>query len=99
VSANDAASALRGDWLFPTEVQFGCGRIVELAELCTRLGLLRPLIVTDRGLIMTEVARRAIAAATTPAITPQVFAEVRENPTNVEVELTRRLFTPLRRTV
>jgi hypothetical protein len=77
---------LRGDWLFPTQVRFGCGRIAELADLCARLGLKRPLIVTDRGLIKTEVARIVIAAATTPAIAPQVFAEVRENPTDVEVE-------------
>jgi alcohol dehydrogenase class IV len=86
MSGNDAASALRGDWLFPTQVRFGCGRIAELAELCTRLRLERPLIVTDRGLIKTEVARTVITAATGPGIAPQIFAEVRENPTHVEVE-------------
>lgn len=86
MSGNDAASALRGDWLFPTQVRFGCGRIAELSELCTRLSLKRPLIVTDRGLIKTEVARTVIAAATAPGVAPQVFAEVRENPTHVEVE-------------
>jgi hypothetical protein len=86
MSGNDAASALRGDWLFPTQVRFGCGRIAEVAELCIRLGLKRPLIVTDRGLIKTEVARTVITAATVPGVAPQIFAEVRENPTHVEVE-------------
>jgi alcohol dehydrogenase class IV len=86
MSGIDAASALRGDWLFPTQVKFGCGRIAELGELCARLGLRRPLIVTDRGLMQTGVARTVIAAATTPKVAPQVFAEVRENPTNAEVE-------------
>jgi hypothetical protein len=82
----EAASALRGDWLFPTQIRFGCGRIGELGALCAKLGLSRPLIVTDRGLIRTDVARTVIAAATTPTVAPQVFAEVRENPTDVEVE-------------
>jgi alcohol dehydrogenase class IV len=86
MSSKDTVSALRGDWLFPTQVRFGCGRIAELGAACARLGLKRPLIVTDRGLMKTEVARSAIAAATVPGIAPQVFAEVRENPTNVEVE-------------
>ena len=57
-------AALRGDWLFPTPIRFGCGRIGELAELCVKLGLSRPLIVTDRGLIRTDVARTVVAAAT-----------------------------------
>jgi alcohol dehydrogenase class IV len=86
MSGKEAASFLRGDWLFPTRVLFGCGRIAELAELCTRLSLKRPLIVTDRGLLKTEVSRTVIRAATAPGIAPQVFAEVRENPTHVEVE-------------
>jgi alcohol dehydrogenase class IV len=81
----DAASALRGDWLFPTQVRFGCGRIAELPELCSRLGVKRPLIVTDRGLIKTTVAGAVITAAA-PPLAPQIFAEVRENPTDVEVE-------------
>jgi alcohol dehydrogenase class IV len=85
MSGLDVASSLRGDWLFPTQVRFGCGRIAELAELCAKLGTKRPLIVTDRGLIKTEVPRQVIAAATSP-IEPQIFAEVRENPTDVEVE-------------
>lgn len=85
VSGIDAA-ALRGDWLFPTQIRFGCGRVAELGEICTRLGLKRPLIVTDRGLIKTEVARTVMAAATVPGVLPQVFADVRENPTHVEVE-------------
>ncbi|HVY99102.1 MAG TPA: iron-containing alcohol dehydrogenase [Dongiaceae bacterium] len=86
MSGIDAVSALRGDWLFPTQIRFGCGRIAELGEVCRRLGLKRPLIVTDRGLIKTDVARTVIAAASLPGVAPQVYAEVRENPTNVEVE-------------
>ena len=86
MSGDNSSSVLRGDWLFPTQVRFGCGRIAELAELCTRLRLKRPLIVTDRGLIKTEVAQIVITAATAPGVEPQVFAEVRENPTHVEVE-------------
>jgi alcohol dehydrogenase class IV len=82
----DGVSALRGDWLFPTQVRFGCGRIAELGAVCARLGLQRPLVVTDRGLVKTDVVSNVIAAATVPGVTPKIFAEVRENPTNTEVE-------------
>ena len=51
-----SAPVLRGDWLFPTEIRFGAGRIAELGDVCRRLGLRRPLIVTDRGLAATPIA-------------------------------------------
>jgi alcohol dehydrogenase class IV len=81
-----SATELRGDWLFPTQVRFGIGRIDELAQLCARLRLSRPLIVTDHRLATTSVARRVIAAATATEVAPRLFSEVQENPTVADVE-------------
>jgi hypothetical protein len=39
VMSETLVTALRGNWLFPTQVGFGSGRIGELAELCTRVRL------------------------------------------------------------
>lgn len=81
---NDTASMalpLRGDWLFPTEIRFGAGRLAELSGLCERFGMKRPLIVTDRGLAATALAERVLGAADGPGIAPRFFTGLQENPT------------------
>ncbi|HXU59380.1 MAG TPA: iron-containing alcohol dehydrogenase, partial [Verrucomicrobiae bacterium] len=81
-----AAPVLHGDWLFPTEIRFGVGRVAELGDVCRRLGLRRPLIVTDRGLAATPIAGLVRDAASTVDVSPGFFAEVQENPTGRNVE-------------
>ncbi len=76
---------LRGDWLFPTEIRFGAGRLAELGALCRRHGIMRPLLVTDRGLAQLPLTQRVIEAARKAGIAPQLFAEVQENPTDENV--------------
>ena len=77
---------MRGDWLFPTEIRFGAGRVEELGDLCLELGIIRPLIVTDRGLAATPIFEHARRAAARPEVLAQAFTEVQENPTGGNVE-------------
>jgi alcohol dehydrogenase class IV len=37
------------DWTFPIPIAYGPGRLREIAGLCGAAGMVRPLIVTDRG--------------------------------------------------
>lgn len=74
-----------GDWIFPTQIRFGAGRLAELAEVCRRLGIARPLVVTDRGLAATPIAAQVMQAATAPGIVPVLHGEVGENPTGEDV--------------
>jgi alcohol dehydrogenase class IV len=76
----------RGDWLFPTEIRFGAGRLVELSKACRRLGMYRPLIVTDRGLAALPIGRLVREAASVGGLAPEVFAEIEENPTGHQIE-------------
>src|SRR2546426_732926 len=39
---------------FPTTTLFGVGALAELSERCRRLGIRRPLVVTDPGLLSTD---------------------------------------------
>ncbi len=84
--AQPATLPLRGDWLFPTEIRFGAGRIDELGALCLRFGMKRPLIVTDRGLAATKLAERVLTAADVPGVAPRIFTGLQENPTGGNVE-------------
>lgn len=77
--------ALKGNWSFPTRIQFGAGRIRELPKTLQGLRVNRPLIVTDSGLRglpaftgMEEMLREAGIAAT-------VFSDVKGNPVGSNV--------------
>ncbi len=78
------AAELRGDWLFPTEIRFGAGRIAELPAVLAQHGMRRPLIVTDRGLAATSIPHRILALAQTVS-TPRLWAEADQNPTGEQV--------------
>jgi alcohol dehydrogenase len=81
---SDMTARLKGDWLFPTRIRFGAGRLAELAEVCGGFGIARPLVVTDRVLATTALAARVLEAAK-DELAPRVFAGVQENPTDVNV--------------
>ena len=37
------------DWTFPVPIAYGPGRLMEIGEKCSLLGIKNPLIVTDKG--------------------------------------------------
>ena len=55
------SATLKANWNYPTTVWAGPGRIAELPAACARLGIQRPLLVTDEGL---RDARLSLALAT-----------------------------------
>jgi alcohol dehydrogenase class IV len=75
---------LRGDWLFPTETRFGAGRVGELPDVLSALGILRPLIVTDRGLTATAIPER-ILSLSRQCSAPSLWAGADQNPTGEQV--------------
>ena len=46
-----------------TEVHFGCGALAMLPELLGRLGVKRPLVVTDAGLVALGMVRIRVKRA------------------------------------
>jgi alcohol dehydrogenase class IV len=76
------STVLRGNWNYPTTIWAGPGRIAELGDACARVGIKRPLIVTDEGLISAPMIRNALAALKNAAL----FGAVRGNPASSHVE-------------
>lgn len=78
-----AASASAGvaTFTFPNRVRFGAGARGELAGELARLGVKRPLVVTDPGLVAAGV----VAAAVGPLADHIVFTDVQANPTEDDV--------------
>ncbi|MBS0387804.1 MAG: iron-containing alcohol dehydrogenase, partial [Proteobacteria bacterium] len=74
--------SLKANWNYPTTVWAGPGRIAELGAACARLGIKRPLLVTDEGLRDAPMVRAAIALVPGTAL----FAAVRGNPVAANIE-------------
>lgn len=74
------AGSLRGNWNFPTTIWFGAGRISNLARACQTLGISRPLLVTDPGLVNLPMVTDAVAANGASGIPTRVFSDIRANP-------------------
>ena len=74
---------LTANWSYPTAVRFGAGRISELAQACAALGIKRPLLVTDRGLVGMAITTRAQDILSEAGLGRALFSEVDANPTDL----------------
>jgi 4-hydroxybutyrate dehydrogenase len=70
---------------FPTRIVFGTGALSRLPEEIGRLGLMRPLLVTDRGVVASGLVGRVLEAAATIGVAMPVFDGVSSNPTEQNV--------------
>jgi alcohol dehydrogenase class IV len=74
------------NWSYPTAIKFGAGRISDLAESCRAAGMLRPLLVTDRGLANMPITQDALDRLNDAGLGRAVFSDVDPNPTDANLE-------------
>jgi alcohol dehydrogenase len=65
----------------------GSGSAMELAGQCQRLGITRPLVVTDPGLMAIGLVQPVVAALESAGVTCLLFDQVREDPPEATVLL------------
>jgi alcohol dehydrogenase class IV len=75
-------ATLKANWNYPTTVWAGPGRLAELAAACQKLGITRPLLVTDEGLRDAPMVRRALELVPAGVL----FSRVRGNPVAANIE-------------
>jgi alcohol dehydrogenase class IV len=83
---------LRGNWNYPTAIRFGAGRIKELPEACTTLGIRKPLLVTDAALAALPMIADAVESCRKAGLPCDVFADVQANPVEANVTAGVALF-------
>lgn len=77
---------LVGQFNYPSAYRIGAGRIVELATVCRELGVARPLVVTDPGIIGLEWFTPILDTLTADDLSPRVFSDIDANPSVAHVE-------------
>jgi len=73
------------DWSFPIPIAYGPGRLKDIAGFCRQAGMVRPLVVTDRGSaglpfladLMTYLAKGGLQAA--------LYSDISPNPRDDEI--------------
>jgi len=84
--------SLTGNWSYPTVIRFGAGRIEELPAACAQAGIMRPLLVTDRGLAELPVTRRAMEILEAADFGRAIFSDVDPNPNEQNLEAGLRAY-------
>ena len=59
------------NWNYPTPIWFGSGRIKEIQKACDDLNILKPLIVTDPGILKTNIINKLISNLKS---TPKIYS-------------------------
>ena len=71
------------NWNYPTSIWFGLDRIKEIQKACDELKINKPLIVTDPGILKTDIIIKINSSLKNEA---NIFSEVQSNPTGANVE-------------
>ncbi|MEL7011878.1 MAG: iron-containing alcohol dehydrogenase [Pseudomonadota bacterium] len=74
------------DYGFPVPIAYGPGRFAEIADHCARYGIMRPLIVTDRGSKDLPFIGRLVELLGAAGLTNAVFSDISPNPRDDEIE-------------
>ena len=72
------------NWNYPTTIWFGNQRINEIQKACESLNIRKPLIVTDPGILKTNIIEKINSSLVNIS---NIFSEVQSNPTGNNVEL------------
>ncbi|HUR46229.1 MAG TPA: iron-containing alcohol dehydrogenase [Candidatus Saccharimonadales bacterium] len=80
-------ATVQSTFSFPTETLFGAGTISELPDRLAKIGVKRPLVVTDAGLLKTKAFEKlsSVLGGSGPVAHWKLFSDVEPNPTEDNV--------------
>ena len=77
---------LSGNWNYPTQIIFGAGTIDQLPDICRKQGMIKPLLITDRGLRDSKIVIETIKMNEKAGLETGLFSEIKGNPTGKNIE-------------
>ena len=75
-----------GNFNYPASYRIGPGRITELADACHSLGMTRPLIVTDPGILGLDWFAPILPALKAEGLETILFSAIEANPATTHIE-------------
>lgn len=79
-------AAVTGNWGFPNQILVGPGRLSELAQVCSDLGITNPLVVTDPGLRELPPVHETMQTLDKAGVKSALFSDVDGNPVDSNVD-------------
>ena len=73
------------DWSFPIPIAYGPGRLSEIGQRCAAMGLLNPLIVTDKGSRDLPFISKLHSYLADAGLSTALFSEISPNPRDDEI--------------
>ena len=73
------------NWNYPTTMWVGENRINDIAIACKSLGITKPLLVTDKGLIDSDIVKNTLSILKIQNINTKLYSNVVGNPTGKNV--------------
>ena len=70
------------NWNYPTSIWFGQNRISEIQKACDELRISNPLLVTDPGILKTDIIDKVNNAMNKKA---EIYSDVQSNPVGQNV--------------
>ena len=73
------------NWNYPTTMWVGENRINDIAEACKNLSIKKPLLVTDKGLVDTDIVKKTLRILDKNNLSAKLYSNVIGNPTGTNV--------------
>lgn len=73
-------------WNYPTRIHFGAGALDLVPNLCRKIGIEKPLLVTDSGLAEMDFIKQLLGYCCGAGMSVALFSEVSGNPTGQQVD-------------
>ena len=80
------------DWTFPVPIAYGPGRLMEIGEKCSLLGIKNPLIVTDKGSADLPFIEKLETCLSKSNISFASFKKISPNPLDTDIAAGKQLF-------
>jgi alcohol dehydrogenase class IV len=78
--------ALVGNFNYPAAYRIGAGRVRELADACIELGIARPLVVTDPGILELDWFAPLVPALELRGLSVHIYSAIEANPATTHIE-------------
>lgn len=93
ISGAEEADMLNAqDWTFPIPIAYGSGRLAEIGLRCMSLGILNPLVVTDRDSCELPFIAQLQRYLRDADISSGLFSDISPNPRDDEIGTGREKF-------